>query len=132
MKLKIILILTIIILFLPNISFSETKEISFTLADRDRILRLEEKLDAQNEKFDAKFDAIQKQISNINILMYFVLGAIFSLVGFVLWNRRSTLKPIEMKTKEIEDKNSKIVKILEEHAKTDEKLREILKKIAIH
>jgi|AntAceMinimDraft_16_1070373.scaffolds.fasta_scaffold211096_1 CHASE3 domain sensor protein len=150
MKLKIISIITIITLFLPDISFSETKEVPFTLADRDRILRLEEnikrldekidtkfdalneKIDAQNKRFDAKFESIQKQISNINILMYFVLGAIFSLVGFVLWDRRSTLRPVERKNREIENKNSKIIKILEERAKTDEKLREILKNVAIY
>jgi tetrahydromethanopterin S-methyltransferase subunit G len=139
MKLKIISIITIITLFLPDISFSETKEVPFTLADRDRILRLEENIKRLDEKIDTKFDAqnakfesIQKQISNINILMYFVLGAIFSLVGFVLWDRRSTLRPVERKNREIENKNSKIIKILEERAKTDEKLREILKNVAIY
>jgi hypothetical protein len=50
----------------------------------------------------------------------------------VLWDRRSTLRPVERKNREIENKNSKIIKILEERAKTDEKLREILKNVAIY
>jgi len=135
MKAKIVIIIA---LLLPFISFAETKEVPFSLEDRNRILRLEEnikrldeKIDALNAKLDAKFESIQKQISNINILMYFVLGAILALVGFVLWDRRSTLIPVERKNKELEENYNKIITVLKERAKNDDSLRDLLKKVAI-
>jgi hypothetical protein len=90
----------------------ENTAIPFTLADRDRIMRTEQKLDAfqkniderfislRNEmttKFDAQqvqFKAQQKQLDNIYTLMLFVLGAIMSLIGFVIYDRRTAIKPV--------------------------------------
>ncbi|MBI4647731.1 MAG: hypothetical protein HY738_14365 [Bacteroidia bacterium] len=134
---------------------AEFKEIPFTLDDRDRIIRLEQKvealnekiealneknelqfkalndrIDAQNEKFDAqneKFDAQNEKFSTLFTLIYIILGSIITLMGFVLWDRRSTLKPIERQAKEIEAEHYKIIRVLKDMAKNDLTLAELLK-----
>ena len=81
---------------------ADSKEISYTLDDRERLIKLEEKLNTTNEKinsleskFDLKFDSFEKRMDSMQILIYFVLGGMMTLIGFVLWDRRSTLKPVE-------------------------------------
>jgi len=106
----------IISLFFSVSCFAQSNEntaVAFTLADRDRIMRTEQKLEAfqknvnekfislrneMNTKFDAQqvqFDVQQKQLDNIYTLMFFVLGAILSLIGFVIYDRRTPIKPMQ-------------------------------------
>ena len=116
----------------------ENTAIPFTLADRDRIMRTEQKLDAfqkniderfvslRNEittKFDAQqvqFKAQQKQLDNIYTLMFFVLGAIMSLIGFVIYDRRTAIKPVQQ-----EQEN--IIRILRKYSEKNNDLSDILK-----
>jgi len=116
----------------------ENTAIPFTLADRDRIMRTEQKLDAfqkniderfislRNEmttKFDAQqvqFKAQQKQLDNIYTLMLFVLGAIMSLIGFVIYDRRTAIKPVQQ-----EQEN--IIRILRKYSEKNNDLSDILK-----
>jgi ABC-type phosphate transport system auxiliary subunit len=58
MKMKTIQKITLVFLLIcPLIGLAETKVIPFTLDDRDRIIRTEQKIEALDEKFSAKLDA---------------------------------------------------------------------------
>jgi hypothetical protein len=144
----------IIILFWIN-AFGQ-KEIPYTLEDRERLIRLEEqmkalnqKIDSQNEKFETKFDAInekfetkfdaingkfQARFDSINekfsmlfTLIYFVLGGIMGLIGFVLWDRRTFLKPVKDKNRELAKRNDTLEQVLKDYAKSQPKLAEVLR-----
>ncbi|MBF0538700.1 MAG: hypothetical protein HQL03_10660 [Nitrospirae bacterium] len=92
----------------PLLTVAEAADSSFTQADRDRITWLEEGLKAINQRLDdnlkainQRFDAINQRIDdNIKAinqkfdyvigLMYVMLSGMFVLVGFILWDRRTT------------------------------------------
>ena len=128
---------TIILLLLWAHAFAQ-KEIPYTLEDRERLIRLEEqmkdlnqKIDAQNEKFEAKFDAQNEKFSMLFTLIYFVLGGIMGLMGFVLWDRRTFLKPVKDENKELSKRNEKLEKALKDFAKYQPKLAEALRSCGI-
>jgi len=95
--------------------------IPYTQADRDRMVRVEtqvEALNSQVNRLEDKFDS------------YFMWGfglvlmSIFGLIGFIIYDRRTTLAPVESKT-------DRIIKVLKEAAEKDPVLREALKKTAL-
>lgn len=74
---------------------SQIKEIPYTMDDRDRLIRLEEQLKAMNDKWDTKFEAMDDKINKLYTLIYFVPGGIFGLIGLILWDSRSYIKPVK-------------------------------------
>jgi len=131
--------LVIIIVFFSCTAISKASTtVPFTLEDRDRLIRLEQRMDALERTMDArfaaqdaKFDSLQGQINDVKTLMYFVLGGMLGLVGFILWDRRTFLKPFESKAKELDKTNEQIILVLKEQAKTNPSLAEILKSLGL-
>jgi hypothetical protein len=56
-------IIVFLLLILPVIGIAETKEIPFTLDDRDRIIRTEQKVEALNAKIDNKVDGLRNEVN---------------------------------------------------------------------
>ena len=135
--------------FFFNGVVAQSKEIAYTMDDRDRLIRVEEQIKALESKMDAKFEAMDAKfeamddkfaalhsemnsrfeamddkINKLYTLMYFVLGGVFGLIGFVIYDRRTALTPV---TRD----NRKLKEILYELAKTNPELREILNKAAL-
>ena len=106
-----------------------TTPVSFTLGDRDRLMRNEQKIDALRNEMNVRFESMQKNIDerfksvnnqfhavNVRIddvkdlivfvttLLIFVLGAIMSLIGFVIYDRRTILRPFRKEQLELEEK----------------------------
>ena len=120
-----------VVMVLPLFGQQESQELSFTLADRDRILRTEQKIESLtksvDERFkgvDERFEFVQKQLDNIFNLMLFLLGGIMGLIGFVIYDRRTILKPVTKKQQEIE-------KALIAYSKKNKEFKEILQKTGI-
>jgi len=93
---------------------------SYTQTDRDRMVRVVtriESMQSQINRLEDKFDS------------YFMWGfglvlmSIFSLIGFIIYDRRTTLAPVENKTE-------RIINVLKDAAEKDPVLREALKKAA--
>jgi hypothetical protein len=107
---------------------AQEQPIPYTQADRDRMVRVETKSDA----LDKRIDDIHLQINRLEDKFdsYFkwgfglVLMSIFGLIGFIIYDRRTTLAPVENKTE-------RIIKSLREAAEKDPVLREALKKTAL-
>jgi len=136
-----VIITTILFFTTIYLSAQRSNEVPYTLEDRDRLIRLEQKVEslekqmnirfeAMDTKFETKFESLQTQLNDLKKLMYFVLAGIITsigftigLVGFILWDRRS----IERKVIESEENNQKIFHIFKQQAKEDKKLAEILK-----
>jgi len=143
MKRLFIFIIILLLAFAPK---AQEKTISYTQADRDRMVRLETKVEALDKRIDDqtsninsrfagindKFDEVNKKIDRLEDKFdsYFMWGfglvlmSIFGLIGFIIYDRRTTLAPVENKTE-------RIIKVLKEAAENDPVLREALKKTAL-
>lgn len=117
---KRFLVLTVILLSTLVLKAQE-QPVPYAQADRDRMVRVETKVEAmqmQINRLEDKFDS------------YFMWGfglvlmSIFGLIGFIIYDRRTTLAPVENKTE-------RIIKVLKEAAEKDPILREALKKTAL-
>ncbi|MBF0591372.1 MAG: hypothetical protein HQL02_04720 [Nitrospirae bacterium] len=130
------------------LTVAEAADSSFTQADRDRmirmedrmtrmedrmshleerIIRVEEGLKAVNQRLDDSIKAINQKFDYLIGLIYVMLSGMFVLVGFILWDRRTTLAPVVRTTREIETQTEKLVLVLREKAAKDPELKEALK-----
>jgi hypothetical protein len=132
---------TILFLFLiagDLFSQDNNTPVSFTLGDRDRLMRNEHKIDALRTEMNVRFESVDKQFVSVNdrisdvkeqmgfitTLLMFVLGGLMSLIGFVIYDRRTAIKPVQRSQEKIED-------ILVEYSKKHPDLRDILKNAGI-
>ncbi len=145
----------ILLLFVFSAAFAQngSKSVPFTLEDRDRIIKTEQKIESlrneMNTRFesvDMRFDALQKeinirfesqqqQIDDIKSLMYWGFGIIISLIIFVLafniWDRRTALIPLREKVEKNEKTQNDLKRVLIEYSQKDPKLAEILRTFGI-
>ena len=134
----------IVILFFLNLTagaFAQVQEVPFTLDDRDRIMRTEEQIKSLRNEMNAKFDAVDQRFDAINQrfetmeskfdLIYWLFGILFALIlffiGFILWDRRTALYPIQDKTRNLDNRMVKLESIAREQAKKDPDFAEILR-----
>ncbi|MCX6267646.1 MAG: hypothetical protein NTW16_09860 [Bacteroidetes bacterium] len=128
----------IIVLFLlvtPIFGKAETKEIPFTLDDRDRIIRTEQKIESVKTEMNARFEAVDKQFTGFrseinarfdqlfNFLWAFIgifTAMMVSVFGFAFWDRKLSLAPMKRD-------NLRTLNALRDFAEHQPKLREILK-----
>jgi len=92
------------------------------------------RFDDVNKRFDdvnKRIDDLREEVKGLRDLLYVVIGGIFVLIGFVIWDRRSALAPAIRKTKELEEREERIEKALKELAKKDPKVEEALKNAGI-
>ncbi|MDI6703105.1 MAG: hypothetical protein QME40_00235 [bacterium] len=91
-KIIVFSLLCVCVFFLIDVY---AKEVPFTLEDRDRLIRLEVKL----EEIDKRFE----QIMSFMWILAVVFGGItVSTIGFAIWDRRTMIRPFETKVKGIE------------------------------
>jgi len=133
MKISLVLITTFIILCAPTVSFA--KAIPFTQDDRDRLIRLETKVDEGFKATNQRIDDLNRRIDGLQTFMLWGFGILFGgmgiLIGFVIWDRRTALAPAIKKYKELEEKEEKIEKVLKELAEKDPKIAEALKHVGL-
>ena len=124
------------------------RAIPYTLADRDRAVRMEERLNQMDKRMDIMQEqtnqsiqlltqATQKlsdDVSELKTTMYTsIISVILVLVGFLIWDRRAALKPMEDKINQvvetIPDKNKieQLFKALRHLSEKDPQLASTLK-----
>ena len=121
-----------ILLMLPLIIKAEVKEIPYTLDDRDRIIRTEQKVESLrtelNIKIDAKFDGLRSEMNarfdQLFNFLWVIIGIfttmVVSIFGFAFWDRKLSLAPIKKE-------NARTLNARRNFAETQPKLRETLK-----
>ena len=118
-----------VFLFLPaQTLWAQEKSLSYSQSDRDRMVRVETQIQA----LDKRIDDVHLQINRLEDKFdsYFMWGfglvlmSIFGLIGFVIYDRRTTLAPVENKTE-------RIIKALREASEKDPVLMEALKRTAL-
>ena len=120
MKKYFVIIALFFVLLLPQYATGG----DFTQEDRDRLISLDVRVE-QGQK------SLQNQINNLQTFLLWGFGILFGgmgvLIGFVIWDRRTALEPVARKSRELEEKEEKVVKALKEYSKFEPKLAEVLK-----
>ncbi len=147
MNKRLIAVMAILIPFISVNAFA--KEVSFTHDDRDRLKRLEARLDeglkAINQRIDdtnkriddtnKRIDDTNKRIDELRDFMLWGFGILFGgmgiLIGFVIWDRRTALAPAIKKNKELEEREERLERALREYAKKEPGLAEVLKNLGL-
>ena len=137
----------------------EQQEVPYTLADRDRVIKIETKISSvENEmnsqrnemsslrnemsslrnEMNARFESIdkqfvyqQKQIDDLKTLFYWGFGIIITLIifmlGYMIWDRRTALKPALSSAEEAKNKTGSLIIALREYARSHPDLADILR-----
>ena len=63
---------------------------------------LNEKIEAQGVMMQARFADLQKSMDYLWAVMVVMLAGIFGLIGFVVWDRKTALKPLEQRMVRLE------------------------------
>ena len=139
-------IITFLILGFPMITYALTRDVPFSMDDRDRMIRTEMKVETLDLKIDSKvdglrsemntrFEAADKQMAGLRSEMAARFDQLFnflwaiigifttmmvSIFGFAFWDRKLSLSPLKKE-------DQRIVAVLVNFAKTQPKLTEILK-----
>ncbi len=139
-------------------SFAFAVEVPFTLEDRDRLARIEARLEGMENSIEKRFEQVDKRFEQVDkrfmelredmnkrfeqmFNFLWILATIFTAItgmaiSFALWDRRTMIRPFESKVKQIEDRVEgvekggveTIMKILKEFASMDVKMGNVLKK----
>ncbi|MDW8296088.1 MAG: hypothetical protein RMJ97_04310 [Raineya sp.] len=149
------IVLTSIAFIAVNWVFAQ-QNVPFTLEDRDRLIKIEQRLDDMEKRFNQRFEQIDKRFEELRNDMnarfeqidkrfeqqmnfLWILTTIFititaAALGFAWWDRRTMIRPFETKTKAMEEKielNHQEIKNLvgtfRELAKSDNRVAEALK-----
>lgn len=116
----------------------QSQQVNFTLEDRDRIMRTEEKLEAfkneMNVKFESqrnemntRFEAIDSKIETLYWGFGILIALMLFLFGYIIWDRRTALNPVQNKTLSLEERISKLEFMNREQAKINPGFAEILR-----
>ncbi len=148
------LILFLIVFIVPL--FGQQQEVPYTLADRDRLIQVEaqvngirnemnslrnemnslrEEMDAKLETVHQRIDNIEKRLDNMQTFLYWGFGILFSLMifmlGFIIWDRRTTLAPVKLDLEELKRENDKMKEIFRKQSELQPQLKKILKNAGI-
>jgi len=132
----------------------EQQPVPYTLADRDRLIKVEteigmnslrsemnsirSEMNSLRNEMNAKFEAIdkqfvyhQKQIDDLKTLFYWGFGIMITLsifmLGYIIWDRRTALKPAQTSAEEAKDKTRNLITALREYARSHPDMADILK-----
>jgi hypothetical protein len=119
--------------------------VPYTLADRDRLIQVEANVNGLRNEMNAKFEAVDKRFDAVDARfeamnakmdsLYWVNGVVVALIifmlGFIIWDRRTTLAPINSEIEELKRANEKMKAIFIKQAESQPKLLEILKNAGI-
>jgi len=123
----------------------EQQPVPYTLADRDRLIKVEaeigsvrsemnslrSEMNAFRNEINARLDSQQIQIDDLKTLFFWGFSIIITLIifmlGYMIWDRRTALKPALLKAEDATDKTRNLVSALREYARSHPDLAEILK-----
>ena len=139
---KKLLFLVFVLLFSGILKAQEQQVVvPYTLADRDRTIRLEAKMevfDAKMEAFDAKmealeskmdvkFEAVNARIDYLFWLQGVIVALILFILGYTIWDRKTALQPALAQASKAEENIRNLIATLREYAKKHADLAEILR-----
>ena len=125
---KKLIILVFVLLFSGILKAQEQQVVvPYTLADRDRTIRLEAKMEALESKMDVKFEAVNARIDYLFWLQGIIVALILFILGYTIWDRRTALQPALAQASKAEENSRTLISTLREYAKKHADLAEILR-----
>ena len=139
---KKLIILVFVLLFSGILKAQELQVVvPYTLADRDRTIRLEakmeafdakmealeSKMDSQESKMDVKFEAVNARIDYLFWLQGVIVALILFILGYTIWDRKTALQPALAQASKAEENSRNLIATLREYAKKHANLAEILR-----
>lgn len=132
MKLLKLLFIVILLIFVNKPVYS--KNVSFTLKDRDRLIKVEVEIKNLKESIDKRFDQMDKRFDQLHTFLYILTGIFttltISVIGFAYWDRRTIIRKAKEETIyeiEKEGRLTDLIKALRDLSKDQPKLASILK-----
>jgi len=153
-------LLVVILLTAP--SWSNAVEVAPRISDREIIesltelkagqkaleARMDQRFEAVDQRFetvDKRFEAVNQQFDRLWTLMLIMIAGIFGLIGYIVWDRKTALRPVEQRLIALEaelhrdleiqheegSRLTRLVKVLQEMAKTDDKLANVLRNFSL-
>ena len=126
-----IILLFITLISLPASAQEKQVVVPYTLADRDRAILTEAKLNALTVSIDKQFMNQQRQIDDLKSLFYWGFGILITLfifmLGYMIWDRRTAMQPALLQASKAEENSRNLVVTLREYAKKHPDLAEILR-----
>jgi hypothetical protein len=128
--------------------FAQSQEVPFTLEDRDRIMRIESRMDAIEARMDAlemkisalqikigtvdmksesRFDQLNSRIDSLFWMMGLLAGLMILMFSFLVWDRRTALRPAINKAARDENTCNRIVCALHDYARENDQMEQTLK-----
>jgi len=116
------------------------KEIPYTLEDRERLIRIEtrldvveKRLDAMEKRFEQRFEQLEKRFDQLVTLFLGIVGAFAGVVavtiGFAIWDRRTMVRPFETRMRALEEeKVDRLIQALRDLAQADTKVADVMRK----
>jgi len=107
--------------------------------------QIDERFEAFQQQIDQRFEAVDQQLDKIWALMLVMIAGIFGLIGYIVWDRKTALRPVEQRIMALEaefhrdleiqhedgSRLTRLVKVLREMAKSDEKLANVLRSFSL-
>ncbi|MDI6736021.1 MAG: hypothetical protein QME42_07500 [bacterium] len=144
---KKLLILSSILIFLPINTFAElTKQdiAEIRMVVKEEIGHVDKRIDDLEKGLNKRIDDLEKglnkriddldnklstRINDLQGLFYVLLAGMFTLVGFILWDRRTTLAPAVKQMEELSQKEKavdKMLEVLKVYAKKEPRFKEAM------
>lgn len=138
-KIGLLLLITVLFILYSNSVLAVEGQMSLTnkeILERLHTLDLSiARLEEGQKNLIMRMDGLDKRMDGlVNITLGgfgVVFAGIFTLIGFVLWDRRTALAPAIRKNKELEERELRLEKALREYAQREPKLAEILRSMGI-
>ena len=113
-----------------------------------RFVAVDQRFVAVDQRFvavDQRFEAVGEQLDKIWTLMLVMIAGIFGLIGYIVWDRKTALRPVEQRLIALESefhrdlkiqhedgsRLTRLVNVLREMAKSDEKLANVLRSFSL-
>ncbi|MDQ6963813.1 MAG: hypothetical protein Q9M13_02710 [Mariprofundales bacterium] len=148
-------VLSLCTLFLLPLAQAVAVEVAPRISDREIIEALadikagQQAINQRFEAVDQRFDDLDQKLSgridDLHSLMLVILAGIFGLIGFVVWDRRTMIKPLEQQFMKLEEKLqydldlqspegsklTRVLHVLRELAQTDPRVAAALKQFTL-
>lgn len=125
-------------------ALKENMEERFKAVDQ-RFAAVDQRFTALEQSMDQRFAAVDQQLDKIWGLQLVLIGGVFGLIGFVMWDRYSTLRPLDQRLRRIEEdlerdlelrsaegsRVTRLIHALRELAKTDERVASVLRNFSL-
>jgi len=130
---RLVVLFAFLFLISFHVAWAEDRK-GMAISEKEIIERLT-RLEEGQKNLQNQIEGVQNQIGGLRQLILggfaMIFAGMFSLVGFVIWDRRSAISPVITKTREMEEREILILRAMKEYALKEPKMSEVLKSLGL-